>query len=532
MTTGGPHPSKYTSADRSLEHALLFCFVIHALAMLAMAGLLIPTLPGGSTASDLTRALAIAEHPWLFRLGWLPWQLSAVADLFLAVAMVRVRWLPRLPAICVLVFTVAAVIPDQYAQGLWITQGVSLAQEGASRGDVSAYLALERAIFPLTAGWGALFYTLAALGWTWCFARGGTWSGALSILSVPLWTTMCVAVVAPLLPHPIRPSAMFVSTANGLGFVQLQIWLGLVTEQVLRRARPTESHGRLAPWRHPRRGVLYRAIDAVANSRLFGALLEPFPEVAVRSDITNVIYVNYLVEASEIETLVPPGLELQRLGPAGRYALFTFLTYQHGHFGFAFIGPLRRLMPSPVQTNWRIHVRDARTQLSGIYFVTNAITHAVPALAARMLTEGMPMHVLDAGTVARAVTGELKVVLDPGSGSAPDATLTLRPRESEPTLEGAWAECWKSWREFLAYCVPQDRAMSSQPLRKRISRQEIDLGISIDACEALEGNVTSRAAAAFVGERKPLCFRVAEVAFTFETEIHDRISITGPARRN
>ena len=522
MTLSGPRQdARYTSADRALEHALLFNFVIHGVAMLAMAALLIPMLPGGSAPSDFARVLAIAKHPWLFRIGWLPWQLCAVADIFLAIAMVRVQWLPRASAIYVLVLTIAAVVPDQYAQAVWITEGVSLAQDAALRGDAATYLALERVIFPLTAGWGALFYTLAAFGWTWCFARGGAWSRALTILSVPLWATMCVAVVGPLLPGSVRPSAIFVSTANGLGFVQLQIWLGLVTEQVLRRTRPMESHGRLAKWRHPGTGFFARVIDAFANSRLFGALLEPFPEVAMRSDITNVVYVNYLVEARDIEALVPHGLELQRLGPNGRYALFTFLTFKHGHFGFAFIGPLRKWMPSPVQTNWRIHVTDKRTGVAGIYFVTNAITYTVPALAARMLTEGMPMHVLRAGVVTRlSDDGELKVLLDPGEGSAPDALLALRPRSSEPTLEGAWAECWKSWREFLAYCVPQDRAMSSQPLRNRISRQEIDLGIPIDACEPLEGGVTSNAAAAIVGNQVPMCFRVASVNFVFVRELH------------
>ena len=29
---------------------------------------------------------------------------------------------------------------------------------------------------------------------------------------------------------------------------------------------------------------------------------------------------------------MPSGLELQRLGPGGRHALFTFLTFRHGHF--------------------------------------------------------------------------------------------------------------------------------------------------------------------------------------------------------
>jgi hypothetical protein len=508
--------SPRTPRDAALEWALVFNFVVHGLALLAMAALLLPTLPGGSAANDSARIATIAAHPWRFRVGWFPWQLCAVADLLLAIAMVRARWLPRVPAWLVLVFTALAVVPDQYAQAVWVTRGVDLAAR-----DPEAYLALERAIFPLTAGWGALFYTLAALGWTWCFARAGTWSRALTILSVPLWLSMFVAVTAPLLPESIRPSPGFVSTANGIGFLQLQVWLGLVTEAVFLRARPFEPYGRFARWRHPARGPLARLADALANSRMFGAILEPLPEVEMRSDITDVVYVNYLVPADAVAPLVPQGLELQRLGPGGAYALFTFLTYRHGHFGFAALGPLRKLLPSPVQTNWRIHVRDPRTGHAGIQFLTNAITSSIPALAARLTTEGMPMHVLRRADVERDGDA-IAITLDPGDGSAPDAEMKLRRAATPPVLGGAWSECWKDWRAFLAYCVPQDRAMSSQPLKKRISRQEIDLGIPLDACIPLEGTVASRAAKAIAGDAEPIAFHVEKVTFTFAIEAHDR----------
>jgi Uncharacterized conserved protein (COG2071) len=498
-------------SDRWLERALVASFVIHAVALVTMAALLAPMLPGGSGAIDSERVARLAAHPWQFRIGWLPWQLCAVSDVALAFAMIRVRWLPRVPALAVLVLTVAAVLPDQYAQAVWITRGVELAQR-----DLAAYLALEREIFPLTAGWGALFYTLAALGWTWCFAEAGTWSRALSILSVPLWLTMLVAVTSPL----VGASGTFTSIANAVGFVQLQLWLALVTEHVLRRARPLEAHGRLARWRHPRRGLVAWCAGALANSRLASVLLEPLPALTMRSDVTDVVYVNYLVPAEVAQRLVPVGLELQRLGPDGQLALFTFLTFRHGGFGPALLGPLRRLMPSPIQTNWRVHVFDPVTGRRGIYFVTNAITHTPLALIARLITEGMPMHVLGRGELVRDDPA-VHVTLDPGAGTAPDAELVLQ-RAGEPTLTGAWATCFADYRDFLAYCVPQDRAMSSQPLHHRISRHEIDLGIPLDACTPLTGRVTSRAAQAIAGSAEPLCFHVERVEFRFSREAHDR----------
>lgn len=522
MTTQAAPPPlpPRTRADRSLERALLANFVIHGVAMVAMALLLAPMLPGGGEPDAIARVAKIAAHPWRFRAGWLPWQLCAVADLWLAIALYRLPWIARIPKLAVLVLTIVAVIPDQYAQAMWVTRGVALAEAATNAADLARYLAFEDGIFKLTAAWGALFYTLAAIGWSACFALAGTWSRTLTWLSVVLWTVMLLITTTLFLPPQLRPSPDLIALGNAAGFTLLMLWLALVIEAVLRRGRPLTSYGRDALWRHPWGGALGGTCDALANSRLAGAFLEPLPAFAMVSDITDVVYVNYLVPAERLLPLVPHGLRLQRLGPEGRYGLFTFLTYKHGHFGFRLLGPLRRLMPSPVQSNWRIHVEDPRTGAAGISFVTNAITSTPQALGARLLTEGMPMHVLERAEVTVASDGTVRVLLDPGSGSAPDAEATLRPATS-PALTGAWKECFSSYKELLAYCVPQDRALSTQPSAGTITRQEIDLGIPIDVCQPLEGEVVSRAAAAIAGEAKPLCFRVPEVLFHFEVEEKD-----------
>jgi len=324
--------SAYTARDRLLERALVVNFVMHGIAMVGMATLLLPMLPGGWSSSDAERCAQVAAHAWRFRLGWLPWQGCAVADLGLAIAMVRTPWIPRLPALFVLVMTIAAVAPDQYAQALWITRGVEL-----SRTDTAAYLAFERHVFPLTAGWGALLYTTAAVGWSWSFARAGTWSRTLTLLSITTWATMFVAALSPLVPEAARPNLAFVAIANAIGFIQLQVWLGLVAEDVLTRARPDEPFGSLARFRYPGSGLFARLIDTVANSRLLRILLERIPLPEMDSDVTDVVYVNYLVPADALAPMVPEGLELQRLGPMNDVALFTFLTFRHGHFGFAFL---------------------------------------------------------------------------------------------------------------------------------------------------------------------------------------------------
>jgi Uncharacterized conserved protein (COG2071) len=506
---------------RFLEQALLANIVVHAVAMVTMGLVLMAALPGGPTQDHAVRVAFIAEHPWLWRLGWLPWHLSALCDLVMGVALVMTRWVPRLPAVLTLLVTLCAVVPEQTGEISWVSRGVVLAQEAHRTGELEPYLQFEAWAFHLAVVVGASLYMVMALGWTWCFIAAGTWSRLLSLLTPFTWGLLAVGSVGLLLPEPFRPGAALVGVTNGLGFVLLEAWLILVAEAVLRRSRPDEAHGRMAPWRHPWGGWAGRALDAVANSRFVRALCEWLPVPAFRSDIRDVIYCNYVVEADRLLPLVPAGLELQRLGPDGRWALFTHLTYRHGHFGPAFLGPVRRLLPSPVHTNWRIYVRDRPSGRTGIYFVTNAIASTLHALAARLLSEGMPMHALANGSLQVGSSNAVSVRLDPGSGSGPDLEADLRPGPAE--LPATFDACWSSYREFLDYTVSQDRSFSVQPWYERLTRQEIELAIPLDVCQPLTGQVFSKAAVALLGQPACVSFRVPSVAFRFDREEYERL---------
>ncbi len=230
------------------------------------------------------------------------------------------------------------------------------------------------------------------------------------------------------------------------------------------------------------------------------------------SDITDVVYVNYLIAATDLAHLVPPQLTLQRLGPDGRYAMFTFLTYRHGHFGPEIVGPLRRLWPSPVQSNWRLYVEEPRTGIRGVLFLSTAITNTPIALVTRLLAEGVPMHVPAAACVERDASGCLQMYLRPGPGSAPDCEAAFVAADT-PALEEPWRMCFGDWFEMLAYCVPQDRALTATPGSDTVFRQEIELSIPMSECRPLRGTVDSEAARELVHDATPLCFLVPQCSF-------------------
>ncbi|MDB4895394.1 MAG: hypothetical protein JWN15_1656, partial [Firmicutes bacterium] len=420
--------------------------------------------------------------------------------------------------------------PEQTGEFQFILHAPAMAQAG----NAAAYAAFEARPFLLTSAWGACLYAVAALFWSWCFAAAGTWRRWMTPFAITLWLFFAYISGGLLLPPALRPSFAFVAAGNAVGFVLLMLWFTVVTELVLRRSRPDGAHGREQPWRHPNRRLPGRLADLLANSRLVRAWCELLPVTPMLSDIRDVIYINYVVPAERLAALVPDGLELQRIGPDGHHALLTFLTFRHGHFGPRFLGPLRRLLPSPVQTNWRIYVRDPVTGHDGVYFVTNAIDSTVHALGARLLSEAMPMHVLKRADIRLLPDGAFQVLLDPGAGSGPAMAAQLRHGDQHPTA-GPWREAFSTYTEMLTHCVPQDRALSCQPWRNRVTRQEIILEIPLDACEPLDGIVHSPAAEAIVGDAQPFCFRVPRVSFRFEREDHDlrqQSSTSTPAARS
>ncbi|MFJ6900578.1 DUF2071 domain-containing protein [Streptomyces hokutonensis] len=300
--------------------------------------------------------------------------------------------------------------------------------------------------------------------------------------------------------------------------VGLATW---VAEHALRRTRQQTSYGRYAPWIHPR-GWLAAPLNWVANSRLLRALCEHIPPVTFVSDMTDVVYVNYVVDAHRLTPLIPPGLELQRIGEAGDQAVLTFLSYRHGHLGPALLGRWRRLLPSPLQSNWRAYVRHPRTGSLGVHFLSTAIDRALHALGARMMAEALPMHVLERASILISEGGRIDLLLDPGRGSAPDAEAHLTPLSEWPT-DGPWRRVFSDYEQMLAYCVPQDRALSVQPWYGRVTRQEISLGIPLDVCVALAGPVVSTAASTIVGNAEPFAFLVPQVKFRLESEERDPV---------
>ncbi len=215
--------------ERFFRGALVFTFLSHGAAMLGMLAFLLPLVPGGGGAGgDIERVARIAASPWMYRLGWLGWQITAISDIVFAIALYRLdpaatrtvrRW-----ALAQAVLVFLAVLPDQAAQFLLVTRGIELAREGAASHDPTDFIAFESAMFPLTSGWAALLYTLGAIAWALTLRSAGRWSRPLAFLTPPMLVLFLAISVAPVLPVGIRPSGETIGAGNALAFTILEGW--------------------------------------------------------------------------------------------------------------------------------------------------------------------------------------------------------------------------------------------------------------------------------------------------------------------
>jgi hypothetical protein len=166
----------------------------------------------------------IASHESTFRIGWIPWHVTAASDLVLALILTRIPKIPPVLRWAQLVLTFVAVVVDQSGQILWLTRGVAQAKAL----DLAGYMETEHLAFPLTGWYAALLYTFGAIAWTLSFRAAGVWSKTIARVSIPLWTIFLVATLGPLLPESIRLPDRAVAAGNAIGFLMMEVWFVLL----------------------------------------------------------------------------------------------------------------------------------------------------------------------------------------------------------------------------------------------------------------------------------------------------------------
>ncbi|NTZ09050.1 DUF2071 domain-containing protein [Burkholderia metallica] len=274
---------------------------------------------------------------------------------------------------------------------------------------------------------------------------------------------------------------------------------------------------------YPSTGVIGRLANRIVASgpllRARRALLSRLPFLQLASDVEHVVYCTWVVDVAAVAHLVPRGVTLASRG--GR-TLFTTLTYRHRHFGPRLAGPLRRVFPSPLQSNWRLYVDalpDGKPAERTVLFVKNVFDHPLYALGSRLFSDALPSHFARPFTHA-ARDGRYDTRLAGSGGSAPDFRCTAEASHDR-TLSDAFAPFFDDWRAAVAALSLQHAAVAHVEDCDRLAYASIDLPIDVDAVRPLKtvgpaggGDFLARIGA--TGE--PLCFVVPDVAFRVLSE--------------
>jgi hypothetical protein len=192
----------------------------------------------------------------------------------------------------------------------------------------------------------------------------------------------------------------------------------------------------------------------------------------------------------------------------------TVLTYRHGHFGPALVGPLRRLFPSPLQSNWRLYLDGPP---HSVWFLENMMDSGAYVAATRLFSDIMRTHRPAHFTHGRVGDG-FATRIEPGAGSAPALACTVAPA-AQPVLPPGFA-AFPSWDDAVAMLACQDAALGWSARLGKLVLSHIDLPIPLDAVRPLApaGPVACSLLDALPAAGEPLCFLVPRVRFRVLSE--------------
>jgi uncharacterized protein YqjF (DUF2071 family) len=487
------------SAYRGAILAISLSLVAHLAAVLAMLLVLGPGLD--TEASALERANYVAGHPWLWRLGWIPWQLTAASDLAVSITLLNyVRTLPGRPGFVAAVFgifaTIVAVIPDQWGEAILITQFLADAQSvAAGTGDLVAYVALEARLLDMTGTFGAGAYTLMTAAWLFTVAQSAR-VGRVHSKFIYFGLMVCLFFGVTVFANALStrgatveggyPGFAWVYTFNALGFSSLMIWMAwmaVVLEIGHSHRNPSEDQA-LHRLRWPAPGIVGHLAEFVASRGIRDLVRAVCPWApTMKSDITDVVYLNWLVPTERVKKVLPAPLQPQTLGD---YTVITVLSYQHGHFGPSLAGPLRRVMPSPAQSNWRFYVESEQGRIppKAIYFFKTVVSHPEVVVGSRLFADGLPSHAaLELSHRRDGATIQTRII--PGDGSAPDLDVVVRSIDTK-SLPAEWNAHFETWQEAVRYLVEQNSAVSVSAEHHRLCVSHIDIPMQVETIQPSE----------------------------------------------
>lgn len=244
-------------------------------------------------------------------------------------------------------------------------------------------------------------------------------------------------------------------------------------------------------------------------------MLSYLPFSVLESDVRDVLYLNWTIPIALAQSLSPSGVALME--KHGK-TVFTILIYRHGHFGPRFLGPFRRFLPSPLQSNWRFYVTcidQAPVPQPTVLFVRNFFDSALYAIGTRVGSDALPSELPKLFTYS--TDGALRCQLI-------DADDELQLEASATTTEGktlpsAFVDVFSSWDDAVSTLTQQDAAVVQPPDLDNLAHARISLPIDVASIKPAHADVTCGRWLARLGiTGDPFAFIVPAVKFQVLSE--------------
>lgn len=439
------------------------------------------------------RAKYISDHSLWWRSAWLPWQLSALSDVLVSVALIR--WLATLSnrpqlnaarrwAYVALGLNVVASVPEQFYEAVLVSSHVRLASDALSDpNQLERFADEQRRALWVTSVFSAGLYIAMTAAWHIAVTKAAgrpsgvkTFGGKALLVTIVFLGSATGFVAAQVWLGVVSDIAIQIS--GGIGFSALVIWSLSAADNASRARSESGESAHFLRW--PNEGT-FDHLQGVANSRGVRDLFRIIRFARLRSDIEDVVYLNWLVPTGCVQEILPEPLRCEDLD--GLTAV-SVLTYKHGSIGPRAFGPFRRLLPSPLQSNWRFYVEPVGSVRSSdaIYFFRTVLSAKLHVMLARLLADGLPAH-LPAVFIHGSDGRTIRTEIDAGAGSSPGLVSEVTRgeiTEGDPSLPPAWKDRFGTWSAAVTYLVDQNRGLQVDPDARVVRESTIEIPIALD----------------------------------------------------
>jgi len=268
---------------------------------------------------------------------------------------------------------------------------------------------------------------------------------------------------------------------------------------------------------YPKKIIGGRFLNFILNNILFikikRVLFYPFSRAKLKSDVKNVVYLNWLVPLHKIEHLIPPHIKV--MAYEGN-VLLTVLTYNHGNFRPASLSLLKNYFASPLQSNWRLYVANTPAfQLNDptVYFVKNIMSDFTYAIGSRVFSNILHSH-LPESFEHSFNSDQLITKIVPGQSNSPDLQFTAKITP-EWNISQNIKSIFPNTNDLINMICNQHFAISDQPDKNKYSIAGINLRFDFEKISPLKIiDLRSKWLGDIVSDSDCFAFLIPELTFT------------------